>query len=64
MLKIFPNLTRLLPKAASIEEAIPECRCCYQRLESKEELDINRNPRELCLDCLAAEEAIFNLETA
>ncbi len=64
MLKIFPNLTRLLPKVVSIEEAIPECPCCYQRLETQQELDINRNPRELCCDCLAAEEALFNWETA
>jgi hypothetical protein len=64
MLSIFPNLSRLYPRVFPLEEAIPECPRCYQRLESKEELDINRNPRQLCLDCLAAEEALFNWETA
>ena len=64
MLNIFPDLSRLYPRVFSLEEAIPECPCCYQRLETQEELDINRNPRQLCLDCLAAEEALYNWETA
>jgi len=64
MLSIFPNLSLLYPRVFSLEEAIPECPCCYQRLETQEELDINRNPRQLCLDCLAAEEALYNWETA
>ncbi|MDR2561746.1 MAG: hypothetical protein LBC63_08255 [Holophagales bacterium] len=64
MLDIIKNITRLYPRVFSMEEAIPECPCCYQRLESREELDINLNPRELCCDCLAAEEALFNWETA
>jgi len=64
MLETIRNITRLLPKGASTEEAIPMCRRCYQLLETREELDINRNPRELCCDCLAAEEALFNWEAA
>jgi len=64
MLSIFPNITRLLPRAVPIEEAIPMCRRCYQLLETREELDINHNPRELCCDCLAAEEALYDWEIA
>ena len=46
------------------EGPVPLCKRCYQRLESKTELDINLNPRELCCDCLAAEEAQLEWETA
>ena len=49
---------------APVEEAIPECPRCYQILETPEELDLNRNPASLCVDCIAHQEAQYNFEVA
>ena len=49
---------------AQMEQAIPECRRCYQPLESKEELDLNTNPQELCCDCMSYQKALYNFEVA
>ena len=49
---------------APAEESIPECPRCYQPLEAPEELDLNRNPSSLCVDCMALEESLYNFEVA
>jgi hypothetical protein len=58
------SFTRVLPDTAPPEDTTPTCRRCYQPLDTQRELDLNRNPRELCVDCLNAEEAIYDWETA
>ena len=45
---------------AQMEQPIPECPRCYQILEDRAELDLNRNPRQLCIDCMASEESLYN----
>jgi hypothetical protein len=62
--EIINNISRLMPKTISLDEIVPTCRRCYQPLESKEELDLNRNPEELCCDCMAQREALYNWEIA
>jgi hypothetical protein len=57
-------INRLLPSTVSWDDIAPECPRCYQRLESKKELDLNLNPRSLCVDCLAYEESLYNFEVA